>query len=117
MVTDLSEVFRLGTAKAEENLAFRRHLSAHHVDERAFQILASDIQRQMDLHHLRKLLPPFRGASPESGNRKHRLASWRDSGGGCSDLHRCRSRGALLTNLADVAPGVRVPGRESVHDL
>ena len=48
MVTDLSEVFRLGTAKAEENLAFRRHLSAHHVDKRAFQILASDIQRQMD---------------------------------------------------------------------
>jgi len=40
--------FRLGTSKAKENLAFRRHLSAHHVDEKAFQILASDIQQQMD---------------------------------------------------------------------
>lgn len=48
MVTDLAEVFRLGTAKAEENLAFRRHLSARHVDENAFQILAGNIQRQID---------------------------------------------------------------------
>ena len=48
VVTDLPQVFRLGTSKAEENLAFRRHLSAHHVDQRAFQILASDIQQQMD---------------------------------------------------------------------
>ena len=48
MVTDLSEVFRLGTSKAAENLAFRRYLSAHHVDEKPFQILASDIQQQMD---------------------------------------------------------------------
>jgi Fe-S-cluster containining protein len=48
VVTDLSEVFRLGTAKAAENLAFRRYLSAHHVDEKPFQILASDIQQQMD---------------------------------------------------------------------
>jgi hypothetical protein len=30
VVTDLAEVFRLGTAKAEENLAFRRYLCAHH---------------------------------------------------------------------------------------
>jgi uncharacterized protein len=48
VVTDLAEVFRLGSEKAEENLAFRRHLSAHHVGEEAFQILASDIQQQMD---------------------------------------------------------------------
>src|SRR5215467_5717182 len=48
VVTDLAEVFRLGSSKAEENLAFRRHLSAHHIGEKAFQILASDIQQQMD---------------------------------------------------------------------
>jgi Fe-S-cluster containining protein len=48
VVTDLAEVFRLGTSKAEENLAFRRHLAAHHVGEKAFQILATDIQQQID---------------------------------------------------------------------
>ncbi len=49
MVTDLAEVLRLGTEKAQENLAFRRYLSAHHhYDAKAFQILASDVQRQVD---------------------------------------------------------------------
>ena len=48
MVTDPAEVFRLGSAKAKENLAFRRYVSAHHIGEKAFQILASDIQQQMD---------------------------------------------------------------------
>jgi len=48
VVTDLDEVRRLGTAKAEENLSFRRYLSAHHVDDKQFQILASDIQQQVD---------------------------------------------------------------------
>ena len=48
MVTDLNEVRQLGTAKAEENRAFRRHLSAHHADDRPFQILASDIQQHID---------------------------------------------------------------------
>lgn len=48
MVTDLAEVFRLGTAKAQENLDFRRYLSAHHHDERPFQILASEIQQHVD---------------------------------------------------------------------
>ncbi|MFY9724340.1 MAG: YkgJ family cysteine cluster protein [Bryobacteraceae bacterium] len=48
VVTDLVEVFRLGTAKGEENLAFRRHLCAHHYDDKAFQILASDVQRLVD---------------------------------------------------------------------
>jgi hypothetical protein len=44
VVTDPVEVFRLGSAKAQENLAFRRYVSAHHIGEKAFQILASDIQ-------------------------------------------------------------------------
>jgi uncharacterized protein len=48
VVTDSAEVFRLGTAKAEENLAFRRHLSAHHAGEKAFQLLASEVQKQID---------------------------------------------------------------------
>ena len=48
MVTDLSEVFRLGTAKAGENLGFRRYLSAHHYTDRPFQILASEVQQQVD---------------------------------------------------------------------
>lgn len=48
MVTDLDEVRRLGTAKAEENLSFRRDLSAHHADDRPFQILASEVQQHID---------------------------------------------------------------------
>ena len=48
VVTDLAEVFRLGTAKAEENLAFRRYLSAHHYADKPFQILASEVQRHVD---------------------------------------------------------------------
>jgi hypothetical protein len=48
VVTDLAEVFRLGTAKAEENLAFRRYLSAKHKAVKPFQILASEVQQHMD---------------------------------------------------------------------
>lgn len=48
MVTDLAEVFRLGTAKAEENLAFRRYLSAKHRGDQPFRILATRVQQQMD---------------------------------------------------------------------
>ena len=48
MVTDLAEVFRLGTAKAGENLAFRRYLSAHHCADKPFQILASQVKQHID---------------------------------------------------------------------
>jgi Fe-S-cluster containining protein len=48
VVTDSAEVFRLGTAKAEENLEFRRYLSAHGTDEKTFQVIAADIQKQID---------------------------------------------------------------------
>ena len=48
MVTDLAEVFRLGTAKAEENLAFRRYLRAHHYADKPFQVLAREVQRHVD---------------------------------------------------------------------
>jgi Fe-S-cluster containining protein len=48
VVTDLAEVFRLGTAKAEENLDFRRYLSAKHYADKPFQILASEVQKQVD---------------------------------------------------------------------
>jgi Fe-S-cluster containining protein len=48
VVTDLAEVFRLGTAKVKENLAFRRYLSAHHYSDRPFQIVASEVQQRVD---------------------------------------------------------------------
>jgi Fe-S-cluster containining protein len=48
VVTDLAEIFRLGTARAEENLGFRRYLSAHHYPDKPFQILASEVQRHVD---------------------------------------------------------------------
>ena len=48
MVTDLAEVFRLGTAKVKENLAFRRYLSAHHCVDKPFQILANEVQQRVD---------------------------------------------------------------------
>ena len=48
VVTDLAEVFRLGTAKAKENLAFRRYLSAHHYADSPFRILAAEVQQQVD---------------------------------------------------------------------
>ena len=48
MVTDLAEVFRLGTAERKENLAFRRYLSAHHHNDKPFQILASEVQQHVD---------------------------------------------------------------------
>jgi Fe-S-cluster containining protein len=48
VVTDLAEVFRLGTAKVKENLAFRRHLSAHHHNDTPFQILAREVQQHVD---------------------------------------------------------------------
>jgi hypothetical protein len=48
VVTGLAEVFRLGTAKAEENLAFRRYLCARHYADKPFQLLASEVQRHVD---------------------------------------------------------------------
>jgi uncharacterized protein len=48
VVTDAAEVFQLGTSKAEENLAFRRFLSAHHVGDEQFQRIASEIQAHID---------------------------------------------------------------------
>lgn len=48
MVTDLAEIFRLGTAKAEENLAFRRYLSTRHHADKPFQILANEVQQHVD---------------------------------------------------------------------
>jgi Fe-S-cluster containining protein len=48
VVSDLAEVFRLGTAKAKENLAFRRYLSARHYANEPFQILACEVQQHVD---------------------------------------------------------------------
>jgi uncharacterized protein len=49
VVTDLAEVYRLGTAKAGENVAFRRYLSAHHHhSDTPFQIIATEVQKHVD---------------------------------------------------------------------
>jgi Fe-S-cluster containining protein len=48
VVSDLADVFRLGTAKLKENRAFRRYLSAHHYTDKPFQILASEVQQHVD---------------------------------------------------------------------
>jgi Fe-S-cluster containining protein len=48
VVTDLDEVFRLGTVKAEENLAFRRYLAAHRIGDTPFQQIAADVQTRID---------------------------------------------------------------------
>lgn len=48
MVTDLAEVRRLAESKQAENTDFRRFLTAHHVPEEPFHILAGDIQRHID---------------------------------------------------------------------
>ena len=48
VVTDLAEVFRLGTAKTQANVAFRRYLCAHHYAGTPFQVLASEVQRHVD---------------------------------------------------------------------
>jgi Fe-S-cluster containining protein len=48
VVTDIAEVYRLGTAKAKENLDFRRYLSAHHQSDEKFHILANEVQKHVD---------------------------------------------------------------------
>src|SRR4051794_30843307 len=48
VLTDLVEIRRLGTSKEAENQDFRRYLSAHHHPVEPFQILATEIQRQVD---------------------------------------------------------------------
>jgi Fe-S-cluster containining protein len=48
VLTDLVEIRRLGTSKEPENQDFRRYLSAHHHRIEPFQILAAEIQKQID---------------------------------------------------------------------
>jgi Fe-S-cluster containining protein len=48
VITDLVEIRRLGAAKEPENRDFRRYLSAHHHRIEPFQILAAEIQQQID---------------------------------------------------------------------
>ncbi len=48
MVTDLVEIRRLGSAKKDENLGFRRYLSAHHHRVEELQSLAAQIQPRID---------------------------------------------------------------------
>ena len=48
MVTDLAEIRLHAAEKEAENLAFRRHLSAHHHRIEEFQIIAEEVQQQID---------------------------------------------------------------------
>jgi hypothetical protein len=48
MVTDLVEIRRLGVAKQDENLEFRRYLAAHRYPLEPFQSLAAQIQGHID---------------------------------------------------------------------
>jgi hypothetical protein len=48
VVTDMVEIRRLGSAKKDENLGFRRYLSAHHHRVEELQSLAAQIQPQID---------------------------------------------------------------------
>lgn len=48
MVTDLAEVARLGAERAAENLEFRRWLTAHHVPESEFQMIATEVESRID---------------------------------------------------------------------
>lgn len=48
MVTDPDEVRRLAETKETENLHFRRYLHDHHVPAGPFQIVAQEIERQID---------------------------------------------------------------------
>lgn len=42
------EVLRLGTARAKENLDFRRYLSTRHDSGKTFRILAGQVEQQID---------------------------------------------------------------------
>lgn len=48
MVTDLVEIRRLAESRKDENVAFRRHLRAHHIGEGPLHVIASEVQSQID---------------------------------------------------------------------
>jgi Fe-S-cluster containining protein len=48
VVTDLAEIRRLGAEREAENIEFRRYVAEHHLPVEPFQILAGEIQRQVD---------------------------------------------------------------------
>ena len=48
VVTDLVEIRRLGESKKAENLDFRRYITAHHHRVDQLQVLAEEIQQQID---------------------------------------------------------------------
>ena len=48
VVTDLAELRRLGAEKDAENVAFRRHLAAHHHRIEEFQVIAEEVNRHID---------------------------------------------------------------------
>ena len=108
LVTDLGEVFRLGTAKAEENIAFRRHLSAHHHTDKPFQVLASEVQQQVDCTACANCC-------------RHSIVSVNKGEiQGIAEYLRVAPEEVLhLYTVPDrkFGAGMRVPGRQSVHDL
>jgi Fe-S-cluster containining protein len=145
VVTDLAEVFRLGTAKAKENVAFRRYLAAHHRAEEPFQIVASDVQRHIDCtqcanccrHSVVPVTKPeiesiasYLGITPEAAAHHYtdpdpddaRSRILRNSGDGCVflDGNFCMiydARPKTCRDFPHVAVGVHSLGsRQSSHD-
>ena len=48
MLTDLAEIRRLTAANQAENLAFQRHLAAHHYPAEPFRIPSRTVEKQID---------------------------------------------------------------------
>jgi hypothetical protein len=48
VLTDLAEIRRLTAANQAENLAFQRHLAAHHYPAEPFRILCRTVEKQID---------------------------------------------------------------------
>jgi len=116
VVTDLAEVFRLGTAKAEENLAFRRYLSAHHYADKPFQILASEVQRHVDCTACSNCCrhSVVSVNKPEIENIARHLGTTPEA---VTRLYTVPDPDAPASRILLNSRRVRLPGRQPLHDL
>ncbi|MDR3718835.1 MAG: YkgJ family cysteine cluster protein [Bryobacteraceae bacterium] len=138
MVTDPDQVRRLAESKEAENLHFRRHLHAHHVPVEPFQILAHEIERQIDCTQCanccRRMIVELtpseieviaahlcvpvqevmrKHIDPEPGDSYHKIL--RTGHGGCTflDGSRCsiyEARPAACRDFPHVSPGQHTLG-------
>jgi len=138
LVTDPDQVRSLAELKEAENLHFRRHLHAHHVPVEPFQILAHEIEGQIDCTRcanccrrmIVELTPAeieiiaahlcvpvqevmWKHIDPEPGDSYHKIL--RTEHGGCTflDGSRCsiyEARPAACRDFPHVSPGARTLG-------